>query len=324
MSVQLGPTRRRGQGTKDAGVYNFRVGLDIKSTPQEVDDHALTIGTNVYLRADGGVAFRNGMNPFGTAPAVGLGVLARFYQDVKNGSVVTPETTALLEQVGNTLYSVGASSNTTIGTIGTGSPNAAPMTWARIQDPNDPHFPSGLTDVMVICTGSGGPYVYDGVNLYTPAGWSSASGASWCAVVNGILWFGGIAAFPNQIFGAGDGITASMETLPSYRNFVLSAPVAGLCAIGTGANAILAVGRNTGLTLLYGTGPSTFYAQDIPFPDGVTAGLSMVSGSGVLYFLGHMAYYSFDGTSTPQRVSKRVEPWIFAGGVLTYHQRGNT
>jgi hypothetical protein len=316
MSVQLGPTRRKTAGTKDFGAYNFRVGLDIRSTPQEVDDHALTIGTNVYLRADGGTILRNGMLAFGTPPATGQGILARFYQDVKNGSVVTPETVALLEQVGNTLYSVGSVSNTTIGTIGTGSPNAAPMTWVRIQDPNDPHFPSGLTDVIVICTGSGGPYIYDGVNLYVPAGWSQASGAGACAVVNGILWFGQIPAFPNQIFGAGDGITASMETLPAYRNFVLSAPVVGLCAIGTGANAILAVGRNTGLTLLYGTGPSTFYAQDIPFPDGVTAGRSMVSGSGVLYFLGRMAYYNFDGTSTPQRASKRVEPWILNDPII--------
>jgi hypothetical protein len=316
MSVQLGPTRRRSSGTLDFASYNYKVGLDIRSTPQEVDDHALTIGTNVYLRADGGTLLRNGMLAFGTPPATGQGILARFYQDVKNGSVVTPETTALLEQVGNTLYSVGSSSNTTIGTIGTGSPDAAPMTWARIQNPNDPHFPSGLTDCMVICTGSGGPYVYDGANLYTPAGWSSASGAGACAIVNGILWFGQIPAFPNQIFGCGDGITASMETLPAYRNFVLSAPVAGLCAIGTGANAILAVGRNTGLTLLYGTGPSTFYAQDIPFPDGVTASRSMVSGSGVLYFLGHMAYYSFDGTSTPQRVSKRIEPWILNDPII--------
>lgn len=315
MSVQLGPTRRRGAGTKDFGVYNFSKGLDVKSTPQEVDDHALTIATNVYLRADGGVNLRNGMLAFGSPPAVGIGTLARFYQDVKNGSAIA-ETVALLEQVGNTLYSVGSVSNTTIGTIGTGSPNASPMTWARIQDPNDPNFPGGLTDVIVICTGSAGPYVYDGTNLYTPAGWSNAAGASWCAVVNGILWFGGIAKFPNQIFGCGDGVTASMETLPAYRNFVLSAPVTGLCAIGTGANAILAVTRNTGLTLLYGTGPSTFYAQDIPFPDGCQSGRSLVSGSGVLYFLGRMAYYSFDGTSTPQRTSKRVEPWILNDPII--------
>ena len=310
MSVQLGPTRRRGAGTKDFGVYNFAQGLDVRSTPQEVDDHALTIAKDVYLRADGGVTLRYGMKAFGSPPASGIGTLARFYQDLQNGTIVTPETTMLLEQVGNTLYSVGSSSNTTIGSIWNGTTAASPMSWVRIQNPNDPHFSSGLTDCIVICTGSGGPYVYDGTNLYTPAGWSSASGAKYVACVNGIIWFGGIPAYPNQIFGAGDGITASMESLPSYRNFIFSAPVTGLCAIGTGANAILACGRNTGLTLLYGTGPSTFYAQDIPFPDGIQAGRTMVSGSGVLYFLGRMAYYSFDGTSTPQRVSKRIEPWL--------------
>lgn len=316
MSVQLGRTRRGGGGTLDFGIYSLKVGLDVKSTPQEVDDHALTIAKDVYLRSDGGVQLRNGMNPFGTPPAVGALILARFYQDVKSGVVQTPETVKMIGQVGNTLYSMVSASNTTIGDIHSGSVNASAMTWCRIQDPNDPNFTGGLTDVMVICTGSGGPYVYDGVNLYVPAGWSQASGASYCAVVNGILWFGGIKTLPNQIFGAGDGITASMETLPSYRNFVLSAPVVGLCAIGTGANAILAVGRNTGLTLLYGTGPSTFYAQDIPFPDGVSAGRSLVSGSGVLYFLGRMAYYAFDGTSTPQRVSDRIEPWILNDPII--------
>jgi hypothetical protein len=309
MSVQLGPTRRRGAGTKDFGVYNFAQGLDVRSTPQEVDDHALTIAKDVYLRADGGVTLRYGMKAFGSPPASGIGTLARFYQGVQNGSVVTPMTTALLEQIGNTLYSVTSGSNTPIGSIWNGITAASPMTWVRIQNPNDPHFASGLTDCIVMCTGSGGPYVWDGTNLYTPAGWSAASGATMCTLVNGILWFNS-AAYPNQIFGAGDGITASMESLPSYRNFIFSAPVTGLCAIGTGANAILACGRNTGLTLLYGTGPSTFYAQDIPFPDGIQAGRTMVSGSGVLYFLGRMAYYSFDGTSTPQRVSKRIEPWL--------------
>lgn len=312
MSVQLGPTRRKTAGTKDAATYGYNGGLNVKSAPQEVGDHDLTKAQDVYLRSDGGVNLRNGMNAFGTPPSGGQLILARFYQDIKNGAVVTPETTLLLGQVGNTLYNITSGSNTTIGAIWNSVTPASPMTWVRIQDPNDPNtgFTSGLTDVMVICTGSGGPYIYDGTNLYTPAGWSNATSAKWCAVVNGILWFGGIPLFPNQIFGAGDGITASMETLPAYRNFVLSAPVTGLCAIGTGANAILAIGRNTGLSLLYGTGPSTFYLQDVPFPDGVSAGRSLVSGSGVLYFLGRMAYYSFDGTTTPQRVSDKIEPWI--------------
>lgn len=309
MSVQLGPTRRRALGTADFGTYDFHLGLDVKSAPQEVDPHALTKAKDVYLRADGGVQIRNGMNAYGTPPAVGQLILACFFQDVKGGAVVSPETVKILGQVGNTLYDLTGGANTNIGAINS-STNASPMAWCRIQNPNDSHFTGGLTDCMVICTGSGGPYIYDGTNLYTPAGWAQASGASWCAVVNGILWLGGIKSKPNQIFGAGDGVTASMETLPAYRNFILTGPVRGLCAIGTGANAILAVGRHQGLTLLYGTGPSTFYMQDITFPDGVSVGRAMISASGVLYFLGHMAFYAFDGVSTPRRVSDRVEPWI--------------
>jgi hypothetical protein len=325
MTVQLGPTRRRTLGTLDFGVYNFRVGLDVKSTPQEVDDHALTIAKDVYLRSDGGVQLRNGMAAFGSPPAAGQLILARFYQDVVNGSVQSPEIVKLLGQVGNTLYSIGSSSNTPIGAIHAGGVNASPMTWVRIQQANALHN-AGLTDCMVICTGSGGPYVYDGTNLYTPTGWAAAASASWCAVVNGILWFGGIPGATQQIFGTGDGITANFETLPSYRNFILSAPVTGLCAIGTGANAILAAGRNTGLSLLYGTGPSTFYLQDVPFPDGVSAGRTMVSGSGKLYFLGRMAYYGFDGVTIPTRASDKVEPWILndpIAGLNGYPMSGN-
>lgn len=314
MSVQLGPTRRKTAGTKDFGVYNFNGGLNVKAVQQEVGDHDLTIGTNVYLRSDGGVNLRNGMNVFGPT-LTGAGILARFFQDVVNGLAVT-ERKFTLQQAGNELWSITAGAGSAFGAISNGVTNANPMTWARIQDPNDPNFTSGLTDVIVICTGSGGPYIFDGTNLYTPAGWSNATSASWCAVVNGILWFGGVPLFPNQIFGCGDGITASMETLPAYRNFVLSAPVTGLCAIGTGANAILAIGRNTGLSLLYGTGPSTFYLQDVPFPDGISAGRAMVSGSGVLYFLGRMAYYSFDGTTTPQRISDKIEPWILNDPII--------
>ena len=131
----LGPTRRKQFGTADFACYNFRVGLDVKSTPQEVDDHALTIATNVYLRADGGVILRYGMKAFGSAPAVGLGILARFYQGVQGGTVVSPITTALLEQVGTTRYQVGSSSNTPIGTIDHGATNALPMTVARMPLP---------------------------------------------------------------------------------------------------------------------------------------------------------------------------------------------
>lgn len=305
-------------------IANFGGGINVLDPPQQIGEHDLTIALDGYLIATGsgqsGFQMRNGMNSWNSHQTASSAlILARFYQDVQNGSVVTPETTMVLGQIGNTLYSIpqGSGAFTSIGDIHGGSVPAGPMTWVRIQNPNDPHFPSGLTDCMVICTGSGGPYVYDGVNLYTPASWSSAASASWCAVVNGILWFGGIPATPNQIWGAGDGITASMETLPPYRNFVLSSPVMGLCAQGTGANASLVVGCNQGLSVLYGTGPSTFYRQDIPFQDGVTAGRTMVANNGIVYFLAHEAVYAFDGVSTPKQVSVKIQPWILND---PYHQ----
>lgn len=305
----LGPMTRGSATPIEFAFYGFNGGLNVKDPPELVGDNDLTIATNVYLQS-GGVRFRNGMNAYGTSIGnlTGL-VLARFYQDVLNGNTVSPETVALLGQYNGNLYTMtSGGTNTLVGSIG-GS-TASAMTTARIQNPNGQFFPAGLTDCTVICTGSGGPYVYDGTHLYTPAGWSSASGARWCAVVNGILWFGGIPKYPNQIFGTGDGILQSMETLPAIRNFVFSAPVQGLCALGSGANAALVVGMNTGISVLYGTGPSTFYRQDVPMTDGVTAGRTMIADRGIAYFLGHNAVYQFDGTSVPQAISYKIEPWI--------------
>lgn len=295
---------------------SYRGGVNVFAPPQLVNDDDLTIAIDGYLNADGSFRMRNGMKSYNSVTTSGKAlILARFYQAVKNGAAVSPETLVLLGQIGNSLYSVGTVTNTLISSISNGVTNASPMTFARIQNPNDPNFVSGLTDCLVICTGSGGPYVYDGTNLYTPAGWADAVSASYCAVVNGILWFGGIPTAPNQIFGTGDGITQSMETLPAFRNFALSSPVMGLCALGTGPTAALVIGCNSGLSVLYGTGPSTFYRQDVPFTDGVTAGRTMVSGSGStssgqIFFLGHVGVYSFDGTSLPQQISMKVQPWI--------------
>lgn len=169
---------------------------------------------------------------------------------------------------------------------------------------------NGQTDVLVLCTGAGGPYVYDGMHLYTPAGWSAASGASWCALVNGILWFGGIPATPNTIYGSGDGILESFETLPGYRVFVMSQPVTGLCALGTGATAALVIGMNTGISVLSGTSPSTFYLADIPSDDGVMAGRTMVYDNGTVYWLGRQAVYAFNGNGPPVPLSLQVEPFV--------------
>ena len=313
---RLGKSPRGSLDPLDFAFYGFRGGINVKAAPQLVGDEDLTIGYNVLLRPDGAVQLRNGMATYGNAIAgTNQLILARFYQGVQNGAVITPETVALLGQFGNNLYTIPSSgSPTLIGSIA--SATAVPMTWVRIQNPNDPHFPSGLTDCIVLCTGSGGPYVYDGTNLYTPAGWSNASGASYCAVVNGILWFGGIAAFPNQIFGTGDGIIQSMESLPAIRNFVCSSPVFGLSAQGSGATATLVIGLNSGVSVLYGTGPSTFYKQDIPFSGGVVSGRSMCVDQGICYWMGHDAVYQFDGQTIPQQISQKIEPWILNDPII--------
>lgn len=304
------------------GFYGFEGGLNVKGAPQLIRDNELTIATNGYLRPDGAFQMRNGMLAYGVNVAAYPLYLTRFFQLVKNGTSIT-EVVKLLGVCNGTLYDISAGSNTNIGSVG-GTTAQAP-TFVRFENPNDPNFASGLTDCIVICTGVGGPYVYDGTNLYTPGGWSAAAGARWCEIVNGIIWFGQIPAFPNQVFGTGDGITASMESLPGYRNFVFSQPVVGLKAQGTGATASLVVALNTGISVLYGTGPSTFFLQDIPWNDGVISGRAMASYSGVIFFLGHAAVYSFDAQTIPQPISSKIEPWILndqftAGFPMTQNQ----
>jgi hypothetical protein len=305
------------------GFYGFRGGLNVKAAPQLVGDEDLTIATNGYLRPDGAFQLRNGMAPFNATPLTGAypTYIQRFYQTIVNGSSISELKSVLAAFHGN-LWNVGASSSTNLGAIGT---LTGPVSWVQFQDPDDPNYVSGLTDAIVICTGSGGPYVWDGTNLYTPTGWANAAGAKWCAIVNGIIWFGGIAAYPNQIFGTGDGIIASMETLPVYRNFIMSSMVVGLCAQGTGATATLVIARNTGISVLYGTGVSTFFLQDVPFQDGIVSGASMVSANGIVFMLGHMAFYSFDAQTVPKVTSQKIEPWILndpftPGFPMTGHQ----
>src|ERR1700691_438373 len=120
---KLGKTPRGALDPEDFAFYGFGGGLNVKSAPQLLRDDELTIGYNVYLRPDGAVQLRNGMNAYGNAIAgTNQLILARFYQDVRNGSVVTPETVALLGQFGNNLYSIPSSgSPTLIGAIYNGS-----------------------------------------------------------------------------------------------------------------------------------------------------------------------------------------------------------
>ena len=59
--------------------------------------------------------------------------------------------------------------------------------------------------MAVITEGSGGPYIYDGTTSYHPFGWDNARGAKYCALVNGVVWFGGIKKFPTQVMSTGSG-----------------------------------------------------------------------------------------------------------------------
>lgn len=308
--MRLGKIQTGSTQADQFGIYTFNGGINVKAVPQFVDDRDLIVAYNGYLRADGGFQMRNGMTLRDTVSGSGvIQGLARFYQGVVSGVVQSPEVVSLMAEVNGNLYN--ADTQTNVGSIGGGSAN--PWTYVRAQDPNDTHGGySGITDVLVICTGVNGPYIWDGNALYTPAGWSAASGAKWCAIVNGVIWFGGIPATPNQIFGTGTGQSgdASMETLPASRNFVFSGPVQGLCAQGTGATASLVIGLNEGISVLSGTGYTNYYLQDVPMSDGVTAGRTMVYYNGVMYWLGHNAVWAYDGQNTPYRISDKVEPWI--------------
>ncbi len=311
---QLGRLTKGSAGSQEFGTYSFSGGLNVRQyrSPQLMGDDELQQALNGYVTA-GGFSTRWGMASkisaiiAGANPVIGL---ARFFQQVKNGANVS--TAITLAQIGSTLYN--ADTKASIGSIGA----ANPMSWVRCQDPNDPNFVSGNTDVIVICTGSGGPYVYDGTNLYTPAGWSSAAGARWCALVNGVVYFSGVATAPRKVFGTGDGIGKSFETLDATAQFSVSNPVTGLCALGTGAVASLCVGQNNGLTVIYGTGPGNYSQQDVPFFfDGPVSGRAMVYEAGIMYFLGDQAVYAFDGNQV-YPISAKIEPWLLndtaAGG----------
>jgi hypothetical protein len=308
MPVQtFGKLQRGNPSSFEFGAYDVSGGLNVNDVPEMIGDTDLTIAFNGYISASGGFTMRNGMSSYatslGASPVKGL---ARFFQQVINGAPQSPLVKYTLAQSNGNLYN--ASTATNYGSIGGASAN--PMTWVRAQNPNDPYFTSGPTDVIVICTGIGGPYIFDGTNLYTPAGWSSATGALWCTIVNGIVWFGGIPANPRSIFGTGDGIINSFETLPGFNTFEMSQPVAGLSVLGSGETASLVIGQNTGLSLLYGTGPDNYVLQDIPSPDGVVCGRAMTYLNGVFYWLGRQGVYAFDGTDAPTCLSNKLQPWF--------------
>jgi hypothetical protein len=169
------------------------------------------------------------------------------------------------------------------------------------------------SDVVVICTGSGGPYIYDGNSIYTPSAWSAnCSGARWCQVINNVLFFGGIPAQENLVVGM---LLGHPETFTAANTFSTSHFVTGLGTIGTGAQASLAIGMVQGLTLLNGTGINTFEEAEVPMDDGVASGLFMVNctdpltGLSSLFFVGGTDVYQLTSTNLIP-IGLNVRPYI--------------
>lgn len=282
--------------------YDYSLGLNIKKLPQQLDDRELTIALNVYLRAEGGIEMRKGIAARGALLSASPGKgLTRFWQQVVDGVPQPTPVKFLLAQIGGTLFNVDTGAQ--IGAPNALGASAKPWCVRRVYDPDT----GGGTDVLVICTGSGGPYLFDGTTISTPAGWAAVASAGSCEVLNGILWFGNIPSQPNLLYGTQIG---HPQTLVFYDLFTMSAPIVGLCAQSTGPQAGLVIGMNTGVATLYGTGLQNWYLQDSPGQDGVVAARTMIAIDGTVYFLGREAIYAYDGLNAPTPISTPVEPWI--------------
>ena len=166
------------------------------------------------------------------------------------------------------------------------------------------------SDVIIICNGStGGPYIFDGYTIYTPSAYSAISGAGTVQVVNNVAWFGMIPSQPNLIQGTALGHPEGLGGgLPGYATFVMTSTVTGLSILGGGAQAFLVIGMNVGITLLYGVTPGNYFEQDVPSDDGNLSYRSMMSISGLCYFMGRKGWYKLDLSGTLNLVSNNVEP----------------
>lgn len=295
------------QRTLDFSLYDISAGINKKKAPQELNDNELTIGTNGYLRDDGGFIGRLGVArrqpQFNTQQTAGT---IRFYQNVVSAvPLVTPKVYTLA-QSGGTLFDVDR--NVTYGGAGALGPTGGPWSAVQVYDPNR----NGGTDVLVICTGNGGPYIFDGTVIYTPANWTTnIPGARFVQLINGILWFGGIPGQPtfvfgSQLFGSAGG---GPEFIPFYNELQVSRTITGLGVIGAGSQAALAVGMTQGISLIVGTGAQNFTVIEMPSQDGPVSYRAMITVDGILYYQGQVAMYRCDGYSI-YPISNPVEPWI--------------
>jgi hypothetical protein len=310
---RTGKLRRDTAGQNDFSIYDFSGGLNVKGAPQELADNELTQALNGYLRPDGGFESRRGMTLYKSlaqpAPVIGL---YRFSQFVKAGNEIT--STQTLAQCNDQLFDLDQGK--ILGSLGTGS---KPWSIVTASDPQANPYPDtaapGLTDVAVICDGVKGPYIYDGSQIYTPKGWKNAHGARWCALINGVVWFGGLKKFPNQVMSTGQGFITgdSFEAIAGYSVFDFGQPVQGFGVIGSGAQAQLVVALPYGFSLVYGTGPANYSQQDVRMDnDGLIAGYTILTQNSVLYGIGNNNAYSFNPFSQtqPTAFSLKVQPWF--------------
>lgn len=293
---------KRGKQLLDFTQYDFSGGINITDSFEQMSDKDMRACTNGYLSTDGNIIQRLGANPSGPVCGTGPGSnIYRFFQELYHGAVVSRSIT--LEQVGGTLYN--ADDGTMIGTLNQLGADAQPMSVAKVLDPA---HSGGATEILVICTGDGGPYAYDGVALTTlTTGPTTITDPRWCIQINNQLFFGGLSNQPNLVVGS---VAGQPESQPGYATFEVSLPVTGLGAVGIGAQAALVVGMTLGVTLIQGFTPNSYFEQEIHSDqDGPVAGRTMISADGYCYFLGNMAIYRFDGSSYVE-ISRKVRKWI--------------
>lgn len=165
--------------------------------------------------------------------------------------------------------------------------------------------PQAPTDILVICTGSGGPYYFDGANIGTQPQWTAqAPSAKWCQISNGTLWFSGIPSAPNSLVQMQIGAPSSWQ-----QTYITSYPVTGLCVLGAGSQSGLFFGMTQGVGITFGVNSVDAYYQEIPHEDGVASARSCIAVNGLVYFLGNFNIYVFDGQNITA-ISKNVRPWI--------------
>jgi len=295
-------TISRGDG-KTHGFENFDASglLNINALPHQLADNQLTIAQNVYGDCAGGLQMRRGMTTHGglfSATVPGMGI-TRFYQEVVAGAQLAAILKFTLGQSGGTLWNV--ETNTQIGATNALGTLAQPWSVARIYD--GAH--NGGTDVLVICTGSGGPYLFDGTTISTVAAWTAqAPSAKYCQISNGTLWFAGIPSAPTSLVQMQIGAPETWQ-----QTFLTSYPVTGLSVLGAGSQSGLFFGMTQGVGITFGVNSVDAYYQEIPHEDGVASARSCIAVNGVVYFLGNFNIYVFDGQNiTP--IGKNVRPWI--------------